>query len=233
MKRKNGYSTPGLRIAIDGRAASGKTTVARQLAKKLGIAFFDTGVMYRAVAWLALHQGIDPADIHSLEQLAREFPLRMEVEADKTEVYRGDVKITKELYRPEISRIVAQIASVPGVRSELVRRQREYAKRMDMVIVGRDIATVVVPDAELKVFLTASLEVRAKRRWEELGGKQSGRSLQQVQDDLRYRDGMDEEREYSPLMAAPDAYVIDTSELSVSQVVERIIAYLKKADRSA
>jgi CMP/dCMP kinase len=196
-------------IAIDGPAGSGKSTVARRLADRLGLQYLDTGAMYRAVTFAALRRGIDPADQGPVESLARKVDL--DVGPDRVTV--DGVDATIEIRGPEVSRAVSLVAANAGVRTELVRRQREWAtERGGGVLEGRDIGTVVFPDARLKVFLTAGEGERARRRSDEA--------------DVEQRDRLDSTRSVSPLKAADDAIVIDTTELAVDEVVARILERL-------
>jgi cytidylate kinase len=204
-------------IAIDGPAGSGKSTVARALAARLGLDYLDTGAMYRGVTFAALRRGIDPAE---LEQVARIVPdLQLDVGPDAVVV--DGVDATIEIRGPEVSRAVSIVAANPDVRAEMVRRQREWvAERGGGVLEGRDIGTVVFPDAELKVYLTADPEVRAQRRSKEV----SDLSYETVAADLARRDALDQGREVSPLTEAPDAFVVDTTGLDVAEIIDVIAA---------
>lgn len=210
-------------IAIDGPAGSGKSTVARRLADRLGLEYLDTGAMYRAVTFAALRRGVDPEDVEPVARIAQE--VRLKVSADSVVV--DDVDATIEIRGPEVTRAVSIVAANPDVRRELVSRQREWARqRNGGVLEGRDIGSVVFPDAELKVYLTASPEVRADRRSQEV----TDLDYQTVAADLARRDALDQGREADPLHEADDAVVVDTSELTVDEIVERLAAMLE-ADR--
>lgn len=207
-------------IAIDGPAGSGKSTVARTLAERLGRSYLDTGAMYRAVTFAALRRGVDPDDAEPVGRIAVECEL--DVAQDGTVTVDG-VDATIEIRGPEVTRAVSIVAANTGVREELRRRQREWAATHDGgVVEGRDIGTVVFPDAELKVFLDASPDVRASRRSKEV----TDLSYETVAADLARRDARDEGRQDSPLRAADDAYVIDTSDLSVDQIVQLVMEKL-------
>jgi cytidylate kinase len=207
-------------IAIDGPAGSGKSTVARAVAERLGLLYLDTGAMYRAATFAALRRGVDVDDVEPVARLAREFELVMD--ADGT-VHVDGVDATIEIRGPEVTRAVSIVAANPGVRAEMRDRQREWADRHGGgVMEGRDIGTVVFPDAELKVYLDANPHVRAARRSKEV----SDLSYETVAADLARRDALDQGREDSPLSQAGDAFVIDTSDLSVDQIVERIMEQL-------
>ncbi len=200
-------------IAIDGPAGSGKSTVARGLARQLGLDYLDTGAMYRSVALAALRRGVDPETAPAEEVAAVAREARIEVGA---RVVLDGIDVTEQLRTPEVGRSVSAVASRPEVRTILVERQREWARSHGGGVVdGRDIGTVVFPDADLKLFLTASAEERARRRHGD-----------ETADDLARRDRLDSTRAASPLVAAPDAQVIDTTGRSVDDIVEEIVALL-------
>jgi CMP/dCMP kinase len=200
-------------IAIDGPAGSGKSTVARRLAERLGLEYLDTGAMYRAVTFAALRRGIDPADAEPVEKLAR--AVEMEVGLDRVTV--DGVDATIEIRGPEVSRAVSLVAANPGVRSELVRRQREWTiERGGGVLEGRDIGTVVFPDAQLKVYLNARPEVRADRRAAEV----TDLDYETVAADMARRDALDQGRDSDPLRRAEGALEIDTTDMTIEQIVD-------------
>ncbi|HEX6568156.1 MAG TPA: (d)CMP kinase [Acidimicrobiales bacterium] len=202
-------------IAIDGPAGSGKSTVARRLAERLGLDYLDTGAMYRAVTFAALRRGIDPADAEPVETLAR----AVELDVTTSHVRVDDVDATIEIRGPEVSRAVSLVAANPGVRTEMVRRQREWvAERGGGVLEGRDIGTVVFPDAVLKVYLNARPEVRAERRAAEV----SDLDYETVAADMARRDALDQGRETAPLRQADDAFELDTSDMTVDQIVAEL-----------
>jgi cytidylate kinase len=202
-------------VAIDGPAGAGKSTVARALARALGFTYLDSGAMYRAVGLMAQRHGGPAAD------RARE--LRIEL-GDR--VLANGEDVTDAIRTPEVSEAASMVATDPAVREALVRKQRELLDGGDWVAEGRDIGTVVAPDAAVKVFLTASAEERARRRAQELGT-----DVETVLRDQALRDAQDSEREHSPLMRAPGAIDVDTSGLSVDQVVERIARLVEQARR--
>ncbi len=200
-------------IAIDGPAGSGKSTVAKRLARRLDLEYLDTGAMYRAVTFAVLRYEVDPADSGRVAELAR----TIQFEVDEAGVRVDGVDATAAIRGPEVSRNVSVVAANPGVRDEMVRRQREWAhKRGGGVMEGRDIGTVVFPDAVLKVYLTARPEVRAERRAAEV----SGLDLATVAADMAKRDAYDSTRKASPLQQASDAVEVDTSDLTVDEIVE-------------
>ena len=211
-------------IAIDGPAGSGKSTVAKALATALGLKYLDTGAMYRCVAFAALRRGVDPEEAESVARLAREFDLRM----DEDGTVRVDgVDATIEIRGPEVTRAVSLVAANPRVRQAMVSRQREWATKHDGgVLEGRDIGTVVFPDAMLKVYHDASPEVRAARRSNEVVEL----SYETVAADIARRDALDQGREHSPLQMADDAVIIDTSDLTVDQIVASVMEHLEGTD---
>ena len=212
-------------IAIDGPAGSGKSTVARLLASRLRFEFLDTGAMYRAVAYRALSIGVSLADEAAIGQIAVSEPItfsRAEGESLPTRVSIGGEDVTTAIRSVEVDDAVSPVAKLPEVRLAMVARQRELAQGSDVVVEGRDIGTVVFPDAALKVYLTASAEERARRR---VGDSERGGSpvkQDTVHAALLRRDEIDSNREHSPLSVADDAVVLDTTDLALEQVVDRI-----------
>jgi cytidylate kinase len=210
-------------VAIDGPAGAGKSTLARAVADHLGLERLDTGAMYRAVTWAALRRGVDLADADAVARLAR----RLDIDVGERVVVDGE-DATAAIRTPEVDAAVSVVAANPEVRAELVRRQRAWvAQRGRGVVEGRDIGTVVLPDADLKVYLTASSDTRARRRAEERG---RGRSLGEVAADLTRRDRLDSTRAASPLPSvrdvAADAKVIDSTGKSARSVFEEVLACL-------
>lgn len=207
-------------IAIDGPAGAGKSTVARALAERLGLRYLDTGAMYRAVAFAVLRRGIDPEDADRVAGVARDIELDM---PDDGTVHVDGVDATIEIRGPEVTRAVSLVAANQGVREEMCRRQRSWAARFGGgVMEGRDIGTVVFPDAELKVYLDASPDERARRRSQEI----TDLSYETVAADLARRDALDQGREHSPLREATDAFVIDTTDLDVDEIISIVIGEL-------
>ncbi|CAA9237575.1 MAG: Cytidylate kinase [uncultured Acidimicrobiales bacterium] len=206
-------------IAIDGPAGSGKSTIARHLATELGVAYLDTGAMYRAVAFAALRRGVDPGESDLVAAIVRD----LELEIGPDGVVVDGVDATVEIRGPEVTKAVSAVAANPVVRAELVRRQREWvASRGSAVVEGRDIGTVVFPDAELKAYLTARLDVRAGRRHQEV----SDLDYDAVAADMARRDTVDTEREVDPLQQAGDAVLIDTSDRSIDEIVADLMERL-------
>ena len=206
-------------IAIDGPVASGKTVVGRAVAVRLGYRFLDTGTMYRAVTWAAIRRGVELADCEALASLARSIAMRLEA-GDRLTVDGEDV--TGHLRDDAVQRAVSSVSAVPGVRTALVSQQQAVADRGPIVMVGRDIGTDVLPDARIKIFLRASAEVRARRRYDQMREGGGSISYDRVVCDLAHRDKIDSERAVSPLRPAPDAIVIETDHMTVEQVIERV-----------
>lgn len=212
-------------IAIDGPVAVGKSSVGSLLAKKLGYIFFDTGMIYRAFTWKVLESGIPPNDEQGLCELA--CATRFEFvpsKQGKLSIFIDGSDVSSRLLRPEVEEVVPLIAKLPGVREAMVSAQRKLAQRGGVVMAGRDIGTVVLPRAELKIFLAASTEERAKRRHRELVKRGQNSSLESVLSELKKRDEMDINRSISPLKPAEDAVIINTENLNPEQVVDKICA---------
>jgi CMP/dCMP kinase len=200
-------------IAIDGPAAAGKGTLARRLAQTLNLPYLDTGLLYRAVGRRLLDSGSDPADPASAEAAARSLRA--------TDLDRPDLR------GPQADAAAAAVASIPGVRSALLDFQRDFGRQQGAVLDGRDIGTVICPSAEAKLFVTASLDERARRRWLELRGKGVETDLEIVQDDMRQRDAKDAARATAPLKAADDAYLLDTSSMDADTAFRAALAFIR------
>jgi cytidylate kinase len=219
-----------VRIAIDGPAAAGKSTVGQAVAHKLGWLYLDTGAMYRAVTWLVLEQHLDPADEAAVTALARnaefQFPALEAGDAVNPAILINGCDATAMLRTPPVDARVSVVAAYPGVRRALVTYQRALAREHSVVMVGRDIGTVVLPDADLKVYLTATAAERARRRVEEKRAQGEPVDYNTVLAAIEARDRIDSERADSPLRPAADAYLLDTTGLAIDNVVQRIIARL-------
>lgn len=205
-------------ITLDGPAGSGKSTVARLLAERMSFRFLDTGAMYRAVALAVLKAYGDENDLGAVKKLVEACTI--EFDGDRLLLNQEDV--TAEIRSPEVTAVSSIIASNPGVRNRLVELQRAIGRKGSMVTEGRDQGTVVFPDAEHKFFVTANLEARARRRQRELAHKGVNQPITTVMDQLRQRDERDEQRAHAPMKPAENALVIDTSDLTIAQVVEMI-----------
>lgn len=224
-------------IAIDGPAASGKSTIGFRLAELFGLLFFDTGIMYRAVTWAVLSRKLSPRSAEAVSTTADSIKIDIlvpdanERDGRQNSILVDDKDITWQLRSPAVDQNVSFVAANPAVRKELTRQQRRIAleygsgagDKPGIVVVGRDIGTVVVPEAPVKIFLEASAEARARRRYLEQNQKGKEIDYNQVLEDIRLRDQRDTQRAHAPLRAAEDALIIDTSELTVDEVVERIV----------
>ena len=212
-------------VAIDGPAGSGKTTVARALARRLGTLYLDTGAMYRAVAWVALAEGLDPDDEAALLAALERRPIAIIPDSTAEAgfaISAGDRFLVDELSAGDVTLIVSTVAAHPRIRAALVALQREIAGRGAVVMAGRDIGTVVLPDAPFKIFLTASVGERVERRLAELEERGAGVGRAQLRRQIEERDRLDATRAASPLRPAPDAVEIDSTGTSVAEVVDRI-----------
>lgn len=210
-------------IAIDGPSGAGKSTVARELARRLGFKYIDTGAMYRAVTLKVLVNAVDPKDEPMVTALAATADVEL-VQGSEDKVYLDGDDVTQEIRGAAVTNNVSLVCSYPGVRSNLVEKQQEMALSSGVVMDGRDIGTNVLPNAALKIFLTASPEERGRRRYQEWQTKGiNTMSLAQVIDDLNRRDHLDSTREHNPLCQAEDSILVDSDHMSVEEVVEKII----------
>lgn len=203
-------------VAIDGPAGAGKSTVARAVAHRIGFEYLDTGAMYRAVAWETLRRGVDPADGAAVDSVASEIVLRVEGER----VYIGSEDVSSDIRSAAVTRAVSVVSTYPKVRAEMVRRQRRLAIGRDLVVEGRDIGSVVFPDADVKIYLTASIDERARRRTDQLALDRA--RVEEIRSDLKRRDQADSTRPESPLTRVPDAVEVDSTDRSVDEVVDEI-----------
>lgn len=229
-ERAAGHAAPAARstvIAIDGPAASGKSTVGAAVAARLGYLYFDTGAMYRAVTWLALDQNVPLADEARVTALAAaaDIDVLPDVEDDGRQytVLVNGQDVTWAIREPSVAGSVSQVSAYPGVRASLAAQQRRLADRGRLVMVGRDIGTVVLPDAPLKIYLDASAEERARRRWLEEQARNGQRNYDDVLAEVRRRDEIDSTRAVAPLRPAADAVILDSTALTIEQVVERVV----------
>jgi len=213
-----------IQITIDGPAGAGKSTIAKMIADKLGCLYIDTGAMYRAITYTALQQKISLDDEETLVQLSASASIEMVPQLDGGQkVYCNKLDVTKAIRDPLISKNVSKVAICPRVRQELVKKQRKIAQDCDVVMDGRDAGTVVLPMARCKIFLTASLAERARRRYLELKERGHHEDLEVVKEDLARRDYIDENRAISPLKPAQDAVTVDTTCLNPAEVVQEIL----------
>lgn len=209
-------------VAIDGPAGAGKSTVAQLAAKKLGYTYIDTGAMYRAVAWKTLQQK-QPVTDELILSVVPDILVDLQYAEGKTRVLVDGQDVTGEIRTPDINKIVSQVAKLGPVREKLVVLQRRMAERGAVLMDGRDIASHVLPNADVKIFLTASVEERARRRCKELREKGYDVNEAEIQRDIAARDKVDSEREISPLVQTEDAVLLDTTNLSIDEVVEKIL----------
>lgn len=215
----------GYNIAIDGPAGAGKSTIAKLVAKELGFIYVDTGAMYRGLAVHFLKKGIVPGEVEKIEAACEDAKVELGYEDGVQQVYLNGENITGELREEAVGNMASVSSAVPAVRAKLLDLQRNLAKEKDVVMDGRDIGTNVLPHADVKVYLTASVECRAMRRFKELEGKAC--DFEQIKQDIQERDERDMTREIAPLKQAEDAVLIDSSEMGIDDVVKAIIA-LKK-----
>jgi cytidylate kinase len=212
-------------VAIDGPAGAGKSTIARRLAGKLGFLYIDTGAMYRAVGLWALRLGVNLADMHRLEQLAKEA--RIELEPGTSRVCLNGEDITETIRTEEVSEAASKVSVVPGVRRAMVEKQRQMATHRSVVMEGRDIGSVVFPEAEVKIFLDANPEVRAERRLREIQEKGDAAPPGDITRQIEERDHRDRTRAEAPLVQSPDAVYVDSTVLTIDEVEEVILKIIR------
>ncbi len=215
-------------IAIDGPAAAGKSTVAKIVAKKLSFLYIDTGAMYRAITLKALKNGINVNNEDALLQLLMHTKIDFLQIDSEQKVLLDDIDVTEEIRSQEVTKQVSYVAKHPKVRKEMVARQREMARHKGVVMDGRDIGSQVLPDAEVKIFLVASVEERAKRRYEENKRRGIPSDMEELIKEIALRDRIDSEREASPLIKADGAIEIDTTSMTIQEVADRILNIAKK-----
>ncbi len=209
-------------IAIDGPAGAGKSTIAKALAKKMNLIYVDTGAMYRAMALYLLREKIDPEDAEAVSKKCEEADITIRYEAGVQVVYLNDENVNGYLRTEEVGNMASKTSTQPAVRKKLVQLQQKLASGTDCVMDGRDIGTVVLPGADVKIYMTASSLVRAKRRYDELNAKGETCNLEKIKADIEERDYRDMNREHSPLKQAEDAILLDTSDMTIEQVVEEM-----------
>ena len=210
-------------VAVDGPAGAGKSSISKIVAKKLGYLYIDTGAMYRSVTWAVLHNHIDVNNQKAVEALLPELDLTMEASDDSCKVFIAGQDVTDFIRTPQVNNAVSIVASYKGVRQYLVERQRLMAEAGGVILDGRDIGSVVLPNAELKIYLTASVEARAMRRYLEVKGTVNEQTLEDIKDSVMQRDDMDKNRKESPLIQVEDAVLVDSSEMTFDETVEHIL----------
>ena len=216
-------NTHKIAVAVDGPAGAGKSSISKIVAKKLGYLYIDTGAMYRSVTWAVLHNHIDVNNQKAVEALLPDLDLTMEASDDSCKVFIAGQDVTDFIRTPQVNNAVSIVASYKGVRQYLVERQRLMAEAGGVILDGRDIGSVVLPNAELKIYLTASVEARAMRRYLEVKGTVNEQPLEDIKDSVMQRDDMDKNRKESPLIQVEDAVLVDSSEMTFDETVERIL----------
>ena len=216
-------NTHKIAVAVDGPAGAGKSSISKIVAKKLGYLYIDTGAMYRSVTWAVLHNHIDVNNQTAVEALLPELDLTMEASDDSCKVFIAGQDVTDFIRTPQVNNAVSIVASYKGVRQYLVERQRLMAEAGGVILDGRDIGSVVLPNAELKIYLTASVEARAMRRYLEVKGTVNEQTLEDIKDSVMQRDDMNKNRKESPLIQVEDAVLVDSSEMTFDETVEHIL----------
>ena len=222
-----------MQIAIDGPASAGKSTVAKIIAHKLNFTYIDTGAMYRASTWIARENNINYGDEKGILAAIDHEQIEFKLENGQQKIYAGNKDITQAIRTPEISANVSQVSALAGIREKMVSLQRQMAGEMNVVMDGRDIGTTVLPHAAVKIFLVASVHSRAERRMLDFKerGIETSQTLEEIEHDISERDYKDSHRQISPLKKAQDAVEIDTTSMSIDQVVEAILSEIKKSQK--
>ncbi len=216
------------KVAIDGPAGAGKSTIAKAASEEMKFVYIDTGAMFRGVGLAALRAGIDPNDAEKVNQMLPSVNIDISHSEEGQQVFLNGENVSKEIRMPEVSVAASDISKIPAVRSKLLELQRSIAEKTDVIMDGRDIGTVVLPDAQLKIFLTASVEERATRRYKELVEKGVECDFEEVKRDMEYRDKNDSEREIAPLKPAEDSVIVDTTGKSLTESVDMILGIIKE-----
>ncbi len=209
-------------VAIDGPAGAGKSTIAKLVAEKLGYIYIDTGAMYRAVAWKVLDTGAGTTD-EAIIRTAEKLHVSLRFVGDNVRVFADDTDVTEKIRTPEVTALVSQVAQLGPVREKMVELQRGMAKDGGVVMDGRDIASNVLPNADVKIFLTASIEERALRRWKEMKAKGYEEPIENLAAEIEARDKADSERAISPLVRVPEATLLDTTGMTIDEVVAKVM----------
>lgn len=217
----------GYNIAIDGPAGAGKSTIAKRVAKELGYIYVDTGAMYRALAIHFLKNGLKPEDTEQIKEACKNAKVTIRYEEGVQQVYLNDENVTSMLRQEEVGNMASVSSAIGEVRAQLLQLQRDLAQTNDVVMDGRDIGTNILPNANVKVYLTASVEERARRRYKELQEKGVACNLEEIAHDIEERDTRDMNREIAPLKQAEDATFVDSSDMSIDEVVQTIIDLCK------
>lgn len=220
-----------MNIAIDGPAGAGKSTIAKRLAKKLGFIYVDTGAMYRAMAYYFLQKKTDPSDETAIAAMCQDVDVTIAYEGNEQQVLLNGENVNGFIRTEEVGNMASSVSVYPVVRTKLVELQRQLAAKSDVIMDGRDIGTCVLPNAQVKIYLTASSATRAKRRFDELAAKGETCDLEQIEKDIIDRDYRDMHRETSPLKQAEDAVLVDSSEMNIDEVVDAIYQIYEKTKR--
>lgn len=217
----------GYNVAVDGPAGAGKSTIAKLVAKEKGYIYVDTGAMYRGLAIHFLKKGINPDNKKAVADACRDAQVTIGYENGAQQIYLNGENVTAMLRTEEVGNMASKTSAIPEVRQKLLELQRSLAEEKDVIMDGRDIGTNILPEADVKIYLTASVETRAKRRFDELKAKGIECSLKEIARDIKERDKRDMTREIAPLRRAEDAVLIDSSEMTITQVVEAICSYCR------
>lgn len=218
----------GYNVAIDGPAGAGKSTIAKRVSKEMGFLYVDTGAMYRALAVHFLQCGLKPEDTEGIKEACKNAEVTLRYEDGVQQVYLNGVNVTGLLRTEEVSRMASVSSAIPEIRTHLLKLQRDMAEKQDVLMDGRDIGTHILPNADVKIYLTASVETRAKRRYLEYQEKGIVCDLEEIKRDIAERDFRDMNRETAPLKQAKDAHLVDSSDMTIDEVVETIKAFCKK-----
>jgi len=216
-----------LNIAIDGPAGAGKSSIARAAAKKLGCIYVDTGALYRAVGLFVLRNNADPDDAATVKSLLHEIKLQLKFVDGAQRIFLNGEDVSEDIRMPEASSAASKVSVHSDVREFLLDLQRDFAAKNDVVMDGRDIGTVILPNAQVKIFLTASPQARAERRWKELKEKDSPARLEDVLNEMLVRDARDSSRDIAPLVPAPDSVLLDTTELDFEQSLQKLLKIVR------
>ncbi|GLG89483.1 (d)CMP kinase [Sellimonas catena] len=218
----------GYQIAIDGPAGAGKSTIAKLVAKRKGFIYVDTGAMYRGLAIHFLNKGISPEDTEGIKKACEDAEITIGYEDGQQQIYLNGENVTGRLREETVGNMASQSSGIAEVRKKLLDLQRELARKENVVMDGRDIGTSVLPDANVKIFLTASVDTRARRRYNELLEKGEACDYEKIAEDIKERDRRDMTREQSPLRQAEDAYLVDSSDMTIDEVVDKIESVCQK-----
>lgn len=217
-----------MKIAIDGPAGAGKSSIAKLVAKKLSFVYVDTGAMFRTVAYYFLSQGKDPSDAEMVTEECEKISISIEYKDGAQHIFLDGTDVSTEIRQEEVGKNASVVAKNQAVRNRLLALQRQMAEKQDVIMDGRDIGTVVLPDAQVKIYLTASASVRAERRYKELVEKGETCNLKKIEEDIIARDEQDMNREIAPLKQAEDAVLVDSSYMTIEEVVDKIIKIVEK-----